>query len=201
MLYRLKEQNEGHLLAEIIDLQMEVDILLEEENSNWQQRVKKNWLREGDRNIAFFHKCASQRRKQNTISKIFNEVGQELRSQQEISHEFQQYFQNLFTSFNPIGIAECLTALPSKLTTEMRAMLSQPFSKTEVKKALISMNPLGSPGPDGFPAVCFLDHWSTVDRRVTRAVLSILNGGKWSNGVNETFITSIPKKTTPLADD
>lgn len=91
--------------------------------------------------------------------------------------------------------------MPRKLTTEINLTLSQPFTETEVKEALFSMNPLGSPGPDGFPAFFYQEHWPIVGVRVTQAVLGVLNGGSWTNALNETHIALIPKKTFPLSSD
>ncbi|XP_042980066.1 uncharacterized protein LOC122310250 [Carya illinoinensis] len=101
ILSSLKETNEGHLYTEISVLQKEVDSLLEAENSKWQQRAKQNWLRGGDRNTSFFHKCASQRRKQNLICNIRDNEGNETTSQKEISQIFQSFFQELFYLIKP----------------------------------------------------------------------------------------------------
>ncbi|KAF5460460.1 hypothetical protein F2P56_020324 [Juglans regia] len=57
----------------------------------------------------------------------------------------------------------------------MNNLLSKVFTASEVKTALFQMKPLGSPGPDGFPAVFYQNHWDIVGVDVTRAVLEILN--------------------------
>ncbi|XP_042948632.1 uncharacterized protein LOC122281317 [Carya illinoinensis] len=154
ILSSLKETNEGHLYTEIKILQKEVDLLLETEKSKWQERAKQNWLRGRDRNTSFFHKCASQRRKQNPICNIRDIAGNETTNQKEISQIFQiSFFQELFTSSSPKGIAKLTGTMPRKINTEMSTTLARPFTTAEVKKALFNMNPLGSPGPDDFPTL------------------------------------------------
>ena len=48
-------------------LRCEVNILVENEEIFWHQRSRVAWLKEGDRNNKYFHACASQRKKMNTI--------------------------------------------------------------------------------------------------------------------------------------
>ncbi|XP_042958049.1 uncharacterized protein LOC122293560 [Carya illinoinensis] len=60
------------------------------------------------------------------------------------------------------------------------------------------MNPLGSPGPDGFPAIFFQSHWLMVGNDVIAAVLEHLNTKSGFQAINHTFITLIPKKNSPL---
>ncbi|XP_074337479.1 uncharacterized protein LOC141674671 [Apium graveolens] len=49
--------------------------LLIHEETYWQQRVKKFWLKEGDTNSKFFHKATSSRKKLNHIGNLKTEMG------------------------------------------------------------------------------------------------------------------------------
>ncbi|XVF40778.1 hypothetical protein PTKIN_Ptkin01aG0143100 [Pterospermum kingtungense] len=53
------------LLLEEKEMKNIMDELLRNEETYWMQRSRVNWLREGDRNTAFFHGHASFRRKKN----------------------------------------------------------------------------------------------------------------------------------------
>ncbi|XP_042964722.1 uncharacterized protein LOC122298944 [Carya illinoinensis] len=75
MIMQMQNQNEGELNAEIKALQDEVEVFMEDEELIWKQRAKQQWLKDGDRNSKFFHKCASHRRKVNVIKSITDERG------------------------------------------------------------------------------------------------------------------------------
>lgn len=75
-----------------------------------------NWLKYGDRNIAFFHSHTIQRRRRNQINKLQNESGRETEDVQEMEGIARAYFENLFTvgrtTFNEhlfSGIDCCIT--------------------------------------------------------------------------------------------
>ncbi|KAF5470361.1 hypothetical protein F2P56_010880 [Juglans regia] len=70
-----EEFNTGALNEDIKVLQQEVERILELEDLKWKQRAKQKWLKDGNRNSSFFHKCATQRKQSNAIKKLFDEIG------------------------------------------------------------------------------------------------------------------------------
>lgn len=128
---------------------------LEEEDLKWRQRAKQSWLQKGDRNTKYFHSCASQRKKSNHISSISDENGLLYNSPQGINQIFQNFFTNLFTTFNPTGKLECLESMQPLVYEEMNRKLLTEFTITKVEEAVFSMNPMSSPGPNGFSARFF----------------------------------------------
>lgn len=48
---------------------------LDEDGLKWRQRAKQHWLKQGDKNIKFFHLNATKRRKTNMIVKICDQNG------------------------------------------------------------------------------------------------------------------------------
>lgn len=124
---------------------------MDAETLKWQQRAKQVWLKNEDLNTKFFHNCASQKKKVNTISRIQSSSGQEASDPQEIGHVFQQFFTDLYSTSRPIGIGDCLATMEQVVTDDMNYILSKAFTAEEIKTTIFSMNPLGFPRPDGFP--------------------------------------------------
>ena len=74
-----------------------------------------------------------------------------------------EYFENLFTSSQPVVSAELLDDLQTKVTDRMNARLLQEFQASEVEKALKQMHPMKAPGPDGMPPLFYQHFWPTVN--------------------------------------
>lgn len=68
-----KRDKDGQNGTEINNFRKEINELLDGEETWWSQRSRVRWLSEGDRNTRHFHNCASERRKKNTITGLWNE--------------------------------------------------------------------------------------------------------------------------------
>ena len=58
----------------------------------------------------------------------------------------------------------------------MNEYLSKPFTNEEIKAALFQMGPTKAPGPDGFPALFYHNHWEFLGEEICRAVRCFLEG-------------------------
>ncbi|KAL0421421.1 UNVERIFIED_CONTAM: putative mitochondrial protein [Sesamum latifolium] len=121
------------------------------EETKWRQRSKDLWLREGDRNLSYFHRRASQRFKTNSIRKIRSPGGQWVMTMEGIQRCIVSYFREVFESSRPVqeNIAKGMEFLPRVVDAIMSEILLQPSTAIEVSNALFQMAPKKSPGPDG----------------------------------------------------
>ena len=77
---------------------------MEQEEAQWKQRAKVEWLRTGDQNIKFFHACANQMRSANKIRMVRDMGGIIKESHEAIGKAFIDYFSCLFTTEQPAYI-------------------------------------------------------------------------------------------------
>ena len=90
-----------------------------------------------------------------------------------------------------------LQHVPRKVTPQMNEMLTSPYTKDKVKKALFQMGPTKSPGLDGFPAQFYQRHWDICGDEVMEAVFRIIRGEESAACVNDTVLVLIPKVMNP----
>jgi hypothetical protein len=153
------------------------------------------WLREGDRNTAFFHSKALARRHTNRITELVREDGSVCSDQAGIKGMVQQFYGDLFSSEPVESMDTVLEAIPTKVDDMMNASLCKPYSNEEIKTALFQMGPTKASGPNGFPAMFYQVHWDLVQNDVCDAVRSFLRGDDIPEGFCDSVIVLIPKVT------
>ncbi|KAL0347722.1 UNVERIFIED_CONTAM: hypothetical protein Scaly_1788200 [Sesamum calycinum] len=105
---------------------------------------------EGDRNTGFFHRKASHRFRTNSILRIRNLDGDWVYTEDGIRNCISSYFGTVYASTYPSleAIAKETEHVRTIIDASMRDDLLQPFTTSEVTKALFEMAPLKSPGPN-----------------------------------------------------
>ncbi|GKU89787.1 hypothetical protein SLEP1_g3881 [Rubroshorea leprosula] len=118
------------------------------QESMWQQKSKKMWLKEGDANSKFFHRSVKGRWRRNEINSI-QIRGVQCRGVNEIKEGVMNYFKGLFSeeewqrpkldgiSFKQIDKAD-------------NDFLTATFSEEDIKNAMWDCDSSKSPGTDGF---------------------------------------------------
>ena len=76
------------------------------------------------------------------------------RIQQLFIHDFTLRFKSSHTTETCIDIE-----LPTMVSEEDNFLLLQPVQDHEIKDAIFQMDKFKTPGPDGFGAAFFQDHW------------------------------------------
>jgi len=171
--------------------------LLSREECMEKQRSRIEWLKEGDRNTAFFQAKSKERARSNRIMALKREDGSVVSTQEELEVTAMEFYTQLFTRQEMLDPGPILNCVPTKVTADMNNFLLRPFTADEVKEALFMMGANKAPGPDGLTAGFFQFHWETLGPSVTGAVLNFLNGGSMPESVNSTTIVLIPKIKNP----
>jgi hypothetical protein len=139
--------------SEIVRVEKKLCDLFEYEEIMARQRSRVELLKEGDRNMAFFHARALARRRANKIKSIVKDDGSRCTDLTGIKSEVETFYENMFSSEPYQSIDDVLNGIQSKVTHDMNIDLCKPFSNEEIKIALFQMGPTKAPGPDGFPAL------------------------------------------------
>lgn len=151
------------------------------------------WLREGDQNSKFFHNAAKTRRKINQITSLVNEAGQTTGWDNGLQNTMLDYFTDLFnateTEWN--GMFE---GGARRISQAHNVSIMAPIDYIEVKRALFSMHPDKSPGPDGFSPGFYQKFWSIVSTDMVELVQNFFLNGKLENHLGDANIVLIPKK-------
>ena len=92
---------------------------------------------------------------------------------------------------------DCLSAVTSKVITDMLEFLSSDFTAEEIKVALFQMGPTKAPRPNCMNALFYQKFWHVVGDTVVFAVLDFLNNGIMISDIKHTNIVLIPKVKNP----
>ncbi|XP_077252794.1 uncharacterized protein LOC143892217 [Tasmannia lanceolata] len=137
---KIKEEHKGYLL---------------QEETAWPQKSRVSWLKQEDKNTAYFHNMASARRRNNRIE-VLEVQGSLSGSKMAITMEILDYYRKLYTAEDIIRPRLDEMTFNS-LDDISLSGLEDPFLEEEVKKGVFSMNRDKAPGPDGFCLVFFQD--------------------------------------------
>jgi hypothetical protein len=110
--------------------------MIENEEIFWRQRSLVAWLKEGDRNTNFYHVCASQRKRTNTILGLRDDHGEWHLGPATINTIAVDYFHNLFATSNLYSIDEVVCNVEVVVTVDMNDAMLKPFSSEEIRRAL-----------------------------------------------------------------
>ena len=136
-------------------LENEVNLLIDKEAIMWRQWSKTLWLSDGDKNTRLFHSKASQRRRKNYITKLYDVDGRWCFRQDQICDTIVNFYKTLFTSKEPSNFEEVIDTIPHVVKNEMNVNLEADFTIEEVEIALKQMAPLKALGMDGMPQLFY----------------------------------------------
>ena len=179
------------------DLSNELNALHKQEESYWFARARANELRDGDKNTAYFHRGASQRKHFNSISGLFDDNNVWKDSPEDLEKLVSSYFGTLFSTESPTDFEQALDGLRPLVTEEMNTKLLIEPTEEEIKNALFQMHPNKAPGPDGMHALFFQKFWHVVGNDIITFVNCWWRGEVGLEDINKTCVVLIPKCANP----
>lgn len=111
----------------------------------FKQCSRVDWLKEGDRNTAFFHAKSRERAQTNRISALRKENGLIVTNQEDMQIEAMEFYSKLFTRQEMLDPGPIIDCVPEKVTDLMNDMLLKPFQEDEVREALFMISPNKAP--------------------------------------------------------
>jgi hypothetical protein len=166
------------------------------EETYWRMKSRALWLKDGDKNTAFFHKHTQSRINYNSIDEIHSQ-DQVHRDAHNIKEAAHHHFKNLYSASEMEALdlqAYPLSEVPELITEEENSRLSRPISDTEIKKVVFSMHPDKAPGPDGYTARFYIQCWNIIKKDLCKMVKKSQNCTKLGGSTNSSFLALIPKE-------
>ncbi|GJR74233.1 RNA-directed DNA polymerase, eukaryota, reverse transcriptase zinc-binding domain protein [Tanacetum coccineum] len=159
------------------------------------QKAKINWLKDGDKNTAFFHSMIKARRNKNRVESIKDEDGNFYEGNN-VAEQFVKHFKKfLGEATQVIPIADNL--FKKKISNYEAQCMIKDVSDNEIKEAILDIDSNKAAGPDGYSSEFFKAAWDIVGKDVCLAVKEFFRKGKLLGEVNATLIALIPKIPTP----
>lgn len=119
-----------------LHLEGQLSSLLQQEMTFWKQRAKMFWLKDGDANTNFFHQSASDRKRSNMISGLFDEERRWCQTDQDLERVVVQYFEGLFKSSEPRNFDPVMETIQCVISDEINAGLTREIEGEEISSAL-----------------------------------------------------------------
>ncbi|XP_060200398.1 uncharacterized protein LOC132628651 [Lycium barbarum] len=152
--------------------------LVKNQDEILRQKAKARWLKDGDKNTAYFHNVIKDRRRKLNLDSIMDNEGHRIEGHQNIANAAVKHFEELFKYQEIKGNFKILDIIPQMVNEEMNSMLTAKPTKQEVINAIENMDPESAPGPDGFGAKYFQTCIDCIINDVHNVVTEFFEGAE-----------------------
>jgi hypothetical protein len=171
--------------------------LLKSKESMIIQRSRAWWLKEGDANTSYFHKCLKARGSCNFIRS--HQVGDVwVDSPALIRQAMVEFFKQQFCVVKRLRPFLDGVVFPS-LSVEANSSLISLFGLEEIEEVVSECDGNKSPGPDGFNFNFVKKFWSLMKNEVRILFDQFHGNGSLPSGFSSYFVALIPKVCSPLS--
>ncbi|XP_026459307.1 uncharacterized protein LOC113359966 [Papaver somniferum] len=181
------------LLNKLVTTRGKQEILEQRNKEIAQQKSRVQWLKEGASNSNFFHTSIKIRQAHNAITELESLDGSIVSTQQEISKNLVEYFENKFKKQDVTFAENIFANIPMVITAKDNMMLNATPSNEEIKSAVFEMDPDSAPGPNGFSGWFYRSAWHIIEKDFIEAIQYCWSRKFIPKGMNENFLTLIPK--------
>lgn len=182
-------EEEGLLLNTLEERRKQEEIL-------WKQKSGIQWLKEGERNMKFFHKETLQHRHQNIIFSLKYNQGNRIIQRSEMENLMVQHFKEILTEPNigrEVDIERFSQHIPKLVTRDQNLALLRIIKKEEVEEAIKKMAKNKAPGPDGFIAEFYQATSNFMSQDIVNAIEESQSTKRMHPTLNATLLDLIPK--------
>ena len=138
------------------------------------QKVRNQWLQLGDQNNSIFHRSFKIQNAKNTITHLWDELGNRVEDVEQIKRVAVQFYEKLLRSnqmlFTEEKVARIRYLIPIIISGGNVARLEMEVTAEEIKDILFHMPSNKAPGPDGYTVEFFKASWSIVGKEVVGAI-------------------------------
>uniref|UniRef100_A0A803NSB0 Reverse transcriptase domain-containing protein n=1 Tax=Cannabis sativa TaxID=3483 RepID=A0A803NSB0_CANSA len=195
-LKQLKNKQDTISVQRYSEKKKELFMVLDQKEAFWKQRAKQFWLKEGDQNTKYFHRAAINRKSFNKISKLKDSSGNWKDWENGLADVVVDYFSSLFIA-TKLGSDMVIQCIQRRVTTQINEELHQPILAEEVRKAVFSMHPDKSPGPDGMTPAFYQKCWDIIQLDIVNVVQDFFTTGEFGSACGDANVVLIPKKKVP----
>ncbi|XP_059064706.1 uncharacterized protein LOC131856797 [Cryptomeria japonica] len=194
-----KVQNEGYVnnnFANESEVLSKYHKIIAQEETFWRQRSKSLCLKDGDKNIRFFHISTLKHGAANRIGHLVKN-GRRIDNEDEISGVVVEFFADFLkkdTLLDSEAQNMLVDIIPKVLSDNQNHNLATIPSKEEIRSVVFSFDGSKAPGPDDFPMFFFQNFLEVVEKDVSNVVKEFFGARSLLKELNATFIVLIPKK-------
>ena len=154
------------------------------------------WIKEGDKNTKFFQSKAKAKARRNYLNGVMVDdvwVSDVKGVKEAVLRHFKDRFEK-----EKLKSPVVYELNFKRLKEEEGKRLEEVVSLEELKNAVWDCEGSKAPGPDGFNFNFFKKSWLLIKDELMGFVMDFMRKGKMERGLNNAFITLIPKVNAPI---